>query len=391
MKVICDRAALLDAVNLVTGVAATRSPKPQLTCVRLEASKQGSAGQLTLFATDGEVTVRLTTANVEVSQPGETLIPAQKLQQIVAAEDADPTLTLHAEGDKLTVKGQGAKFTVYGFPAADFPPAPDFPEPGQKNVRAIFKVMGSDFALLTSRTLFATARETSRYAINGVLMKAVGKKLEMVATDGRRLALARGVAEGAPADPGVSAIIPSKALNLVSKLIDGSEDTVRIAITDNQAMFWFGDAGEAPRALLTTALVEGAFPPYEEVIPRDSDKKAVFDVIELRNGVRKAALLTNEESRGVRMAFTSGKSKGSEKKLRLSSRAPEVGEADIDVALESFDGEDIEIGFNPSFITDALKVVNDPQVVVEMKAPNKPGIIKAGPDFLYVVMPVSLQ
>lgn len=391
MKVVCDRAALLDAVNLVAGVAATRSPKPQLTCVKLVATKKDGGGQLVLIGTDAEASLRLATSHVEVSQPGEALIPAQKLQQIVAAEDADPTLTLSAEGDQLTVKGQHAKFKVYGYPAGDFPPAPEFPEPGARGVRTVFRSEGGELSTLIARTLFATARETSRYAINGVLVKAVGKRIEMVATDGRRLALARGAAEGGPAEPGVSCIIPTKALNLVSKLINAGEDAVRIAITENQAIFGFGPEGDPPRAILSSALVEGAFPPYEDVIPRDNDKKAVFDVAELRSGVRKAALLTNEESRGVRMTFGGAKGKPADRKLKLSSRAPEVGEADVEVDFQSYDGEDIEIGFNPSFITDALKVVSDPQVIIEMKAPNKPGVIKAGPDFLYVVMPVSLQ
>jgi DNA polymerase-3 subunit beta len=102
------------------------------------------------------------------------------------------------------------------------------------------------------------------------------------------------------------------------------------------------------------------------------------------SGVRRAALLTNEESRGVRMTLDN-------ERLRLSSRAPEMGEAEIDVPVSGYAGEPIEIGFNPAFLTDALKVIGDASVAVELKAPNKPGLIKSGADFLYVVMPVNLQ
>jgi DNA polymerase-3 subunit beta len=102
--------------------------------------------------------------------------------------------------------------------------------------------------------------------------------------------------------------------------------------------------------------------------------------------VRRAALLTNEESRGVRLAFT-----GKGKTLELSSRAPEMGEANVKVDLAGYDGDDIEIGFNPQFITDALKVMTEPEVIMELKAPGKPGLIKSGNDFVYVVMPVTLQ
>ncbi|TVQ32749.1 MAG: DNA polymerase III subunit beta [Phycisphaeraceae bacterium] len=392
MKVICDRAALLDAINLVSGVVATRTPRPQLTCVKLTAMKEGDAGRLVLAATDAEVSLRLSTANVDVQEEGEALIPAQKLQQIIAAEENEPTLTLETDEDMMHVRGADARFKVFGYPSGDFPPVPEFPGADERGVRTVFRVGASELDTLISRTLFATARENSRYAINGVLMKVHGKKIEMVATDGRRLALARGVADSAPGDEAVSCIIPTKALALCAKLIDG-EDAVRIAITENQAIFAFGHPEEPPRAALATSLVEGAFPPYEDVIPRDQDKKAVFDVAALRSGVRRAALLTNEESRGVRLAFTAGKGKGKDSgaNLRLSSRAPEMGEAEIDVDVSSYDGEDIEIGFNPNFITDALKIIDEPQVIMELKASNKPGLIKSGTEFTYVVMPVSLQ
>ncbi|MEC9373572.1 MAG: DNA polymerase III subunit beta, partial [Planctomycetota bacterium] len=249
------------------------------------------------------------------------------------------------------------------------------------------QVGASELDALISRTLFATARETSRYAINGVLLNVKKNKVEMVATDGRRLALARGAASGGGKDLEVSCIIPTKALSLVSKLIDTPDEHVRVAITDNQVMFAFGDADQAPHAILASTLVEGAFPPYEDVIPKDQDKRAVFDVTVLRSGVRRAALLTNEESRGVRLKFSGKGAKG----LNLTSRAPEMGEAEIDVDVSSYDGDEIEIGFNPSFLTDALKVVTEAEVVIELKAPNKPGLIKAGSDFMYVVMPVSLS
>ena len=143
-------------------------------------------------------------------------------------------------------------------------------------------------------------------------------------------------------------------------------------------------SGDA-RAVLASNLVEGAFPPFEDVIPKDHDKKVTFDRDVLTAAVRRAALLTNEESRGVRMSFN-----GENKMVELTSRAPEMGEADIRVPVNAYEGDDIEIGFNPHFITDALKVITEPEVVMELKAPNKPGLIKSGNDFVYVVMPVNL-
>jgi len=248
-------------------------------------------------------------------------------------------------------------------------------------------VRSGDLADLITKTLFATARVNSRYAINGVLLVAEKKKLQMVATDGRRLALAKGPTLSGPDAP-TKCIVPTKALNQVNKLIGDPDEPVRIAITDNQTIFAFGHPEEAPRAVLASKLVEGAFPPFEDVIPRDQDKKAVFDTAKLISAFRRAAILTNEDTRGVRMRF------GPENKvetLTLVSRAPEMGDAEITVPLESFDGESVEIGFNPQFVIDALKVIDDAKVTIELKAPNKPGLIRTGLDFTYVIMPVNLQ
>ena len=391
MKVICDRGALLDAINLVSGAVAARTPRVQLTCVKLTATKSGGVGDLTLAATDAEVALKLTLTQVDVQQPGEALIPADKLRQIVSAEDNEPTLTLEVENEVCHIKGADAHFKVFGYPPADFPPIPDFSTlatgtADHPKAKAMITHPAGSLAQLVARTLFATARENSRYAINGVLLKRDGKRLEMVATDGRRLALARANLTGEKDAKPVSCIIPTKALGMLQKLIHEHEEPVQIAITDNQVLFSFGTAGSPGRAVLVSNLVEGAFPPYEDVIPKDQDKKVTFDRDVVSSAVRRAALLTNEESRGVRLAF-----KGKSKNLELSSRAPEMGEANVKVDLAGYDGDDIEIGFNPQFIVDALKVMTEPEVIMELKAPGKPGLIKSGNDFVYVVMPVTLQ
>ncbi|TVQ60736.1 MAG: DNA polymerase III subunit beta [Phycisphaerales bacterium] len=380
MKVICERAALLDAVNLVSGVVNNRSPRPQLACVKFDASADG---ELTLTGTDAEITLRLSLARVDVAEPGQALIPADKLRQIVSAEDNEPTLTIESDGDTAHIKGEDAHFQLHGFPADEFPAIPSFKSIADADPKTIFTTSAGTLSGLITRTLFAAARENSRYAINGVLLVRDGKKLEMVATDGRRLAKCSATTD-AKSDP-ARCIIPSKALSMLLKLADEPEEPVHVAITDTRAVFAFGDDATDARATLSTSLVEGTFPPYEDVIPKDQDIKVTFDRDVLASAVRRAALLTNEESRGVRLAF-----KGETKALELSSRAPEMGEARIAVDLAGYDGDDIEIGFNPTFLTDALKVITDPEVVIELKAPNKPGLVKSGGDFLYVVMPVNL-
>lgn len=382
MKVICDRAALLDAVNLVGGVVVSRTPTPVLQCVKLTAK----GGLLTLAATDLEVGLKLSIDQVDIQKEGEALIPSDKLTQIIRASD-DPTLTLETDDHAMHIRGADSHFKVYGYDPKEAPAVRDFSgEAGGGETKLDCEIDSELFRHLISRTLFAAAAEYSRYAINGVLFERDGKKLRLVATDGRRLAVASGTCKAK--DGKSSCIIPTKALNLISRLIGDGDVPVKIAIEKNQIVVAVGEGGDT--AVLSSNLIEGAFPPFEDVIPRDLDKKASFDAQILSSAIRRAALLTNEESKGVRLSFSGG----DKKSLTLTSRAPEMGEAEIHLDLSNYEGDALEIGFNPSFIIDALKVVDGAggrDVIFEFKAPNKPGVMRTGQDFTYVIMPVNLQ
>jgi len=378
MKLVCERAALVETLALMRGVIPTRSPKPVLQCVRIEASAE--EGTLSLSGTDLDVGLQLATDKVQVESGGVACIPADKVDQIVR-ESSDSTLTIEVENDEARIRGADARFTVYGYPPAEYPNIEDVvaDEPD-------FTVDAAELRRLVDRTLFATARENSRYAINGVLLSRRGNRLQLVSTDSRRLALARGscqsAGEGGDEDES-TCIIPTKALRLLIKLLGTPEEDERIAVRvgDRRIAFVIGEDGE--RSVLSSNLVEGSFPPYEDVIPTDLDVKLDFDVDTLASAVRRAALLTNEESKGVRMTFGPGE-------LVITSRAPELGEAEVRLPLPDYQGEPLQIGFNPSFITDALNVVEDDRVHLELKAANTPGMIKSGNDFVYVLMPVSL-
>lgn len=365
MKVICDRGALVEALNLAGGVVLSRTPKPVLLCVKLTAKD----GALTVAATDLEVSLHLSAEQVEVQEEGAVVIPNDKLSAIVR-ESTDPTITIESEGEAAHIRGADSHFKIFGHTADEFPPVEPFT--GEPD----FKLSAAALLEIIRKTVFATARETSRYAINGVLLEREEKKVTMVATDGRRLALARGTAAEAKGET-AGAIIPTKALNLLQRLLDDPAEEVRVKVEENRAHF------TTDAATLTSNLVEGNFPPYRDVIPKDQDKKAVFATDALSSGVRRAALLTNEESKGVKFAF-------SDDKLTLSSKAPEMGEAEVSVPVESYQGDPFEIGFNPFFVVDVLKVADTDQVTLEFKAPNKPGTIRVGTEFTYVVMPVSL-
>jgi len=366
MKLICDRVALLEALKLASAVVVSRTPKPVLTCVKLTADESS----LKMVATDLEVALHLKTSKVEVAEPGEVLVPADKLTQIVDTA-VDPTVSIETEDDAAHIRSQDAHFKIYGYPPADFPPMPQFE--GDPD----FETSAGQLRQLINQTIYATARENSRYAINGVLIEREGKHLNVVATDGHRLALAKGDSKSARTD-NRSAIIPTKGLQLILRLLHDSDTLVKVKIADNQAMFDTGDA------VLLSNLVEGNFPPFRDVIPKDGDKKATLATGVLASAMRRAALLTNEETKGVRLSVDGDG-------ITLSSRAPEIGEAEIKVELPAFEGEAIDIGFNPHYILDALKVVSSDQVVFDLKAPNKPGVIRSGSQFLYVIMPVNLQ
>src|SRR5687767_2602172 len=367
MKVICNRGALLDGLLMAGNVVASRTPKPVLQCVKLTAEEN----TLTIAATDLEVAIRYSDNQVQIERAGEALVPADKLRDIVR-ESVDDTLSIEVANDNATIKGQDSKFTIYTQNPKEFPPVPDF------SGEADFEIPGGHLKQLIGQTLFAAAKESTRYAFNGVLVSAKGKKISLVSTDGRRLAMAKGdlTSDKLPKD-GAKAIVPAKALQLVDKLIDDPEESVGVQLRENQVIFHTADA------TLTSNLVEGQFPPYEDVIPKDTDKQMTAATADFLSAVRRAALLTTEESKGVRLAF--GKSG-----LKLTSRSPEAGEAEVNFPCK-FEGSDMEIGFNPQFLTEALRVVDTDEISLELTAPNRPGLLKGGPNFLYVIMPVNLQ
>ncbi len=370
MKVTCDRGALVESLTLVGGVVVARTPKPVLRCVKLSAQD----GLLFLASTDLEVSVRVSTPRVEVTESGEALVPCDKLVQIVR-ESVDPTLELVVEKDVAHIRGPDSHFQIYGQAVSDFPPDPQFT--GDPD----FQINAGQLSQLIGKTIFAAARETSRYAMNGVLLEREGKKLTVVATDGRRLALAKGDC-GSIKDSADTAkhaaIIPTKALHMLQRLFVDADQDVRVRIADNQIVFG------TDQMVLSSNLVEGNFPPYKDVVPKDGDRKATLNTEIFARAVRRAALLTTEESKGVRMAFTGDG-------LTISSRAPDLGEAEVRADVVSYEGEPVEIGFNPQFVLDALKVVDGDEVVLDLKAANKPGLMRSGSNFLYVVMPVNLQ
>jgi len=378
MKLLVNRAALVEALGLASSVVLSRTPKPVLTCVKLIAGESGGGKgpkTLSLVATDMEIALQYTLTQVDIATPGIALIPAGKLSEIVN-NSPDDTLTLDTTADTTVIKGSDAHYKVFGYNADEFPPVSSF------DGNPDFVLSAGSLRMLLDRTRFAAAKEMTRYAINGVLFEKKGKKIMLVATDGHRLAQTKDdLASESGKD--VSAVVPIKAINLIERLLTDPEQTVALQFKENKLFVQVSSETGGVSATMSTALVEGTFPPYNDVIPKDSDKKVSINRDRFFSAVRRAALLTNEESKGVRLAFGANT-------LSISSRAPEMGEAKIDLPVE-YAGEAIEIGFNPIYLMDALKVADQETVTFELKTPNKPGLLKSGPGFQYVVMPVNLS
>ena len=365
MKVHVNRAEVAEALIPVVSIAAARTPKPVLQCTLFRAMKD----HCQLMATDLEVGIRTTLTQVEVGTPGQVLVSADKLGQIVR-ESVDEVLLIEADESVCHVRGQTSHFQIVLHEAEDFPPVPEME--GAPDFEAASGVLKR----LIEWTAFAAARESTRYAINGVLWEKTGHRLTLVATDGRRLSRAVGETCGG-SDAHARAIVPSKAMQLFLRALGEDEDPVGVKVTENQIML------RSSRAQFSSTLVEGQFPKFEEVIPTDCNKEVELSTPEFLSAVKQAALLTNEESKGVRFAL-------SRNNLTLSSRAPEQGEAQVTMPVR-YGGEAMEIGFNPIFLTDVLRVVHTESVRLRLKEPRRPGLLLSGEDLLYVIMPVNLS
>lgn len=366
MKCVVDRAALLDGLTATAMIAAGRTPRPILQCVKLTAAKDA----LTLTAYDQEVGLRYHVRQVDTSKTGETLVPNDRLLAIVR-ESSDETMSLESKDDLLHVRGADSHFQVIGQGVKEFPPVPDLE--GQ----ADFAVEVRALREAVEQTLFAAARENTRYAINGVLWERRDKQLRLVATDGRRLAMSMVSLEKSVCGDVQQCIVPTKPLQLLSRLHFGPDEVLEAKLTANQMVL------RSERATVASVLVEGHFPKYEDVIPRDNDKKIEMTTADFYSAVKRASLMSGVDSKGIRIAF------GSDGVI-LSGRAQEQGEATVKLSGVEYGGPALTIGFNPEFLLDALKVCGE-KIVFELKEPTRPGIVRSGPVFLYVVMPVNLS
>ena len=366
MKANFNRAALSEALGLLTSVVPSRTPKPILSCVQITAEEK----EVRICATDLEVGINYLISEVQVEKPGEVIVPADRLAPIVR-ESVDEVLVLEAAEGACEIKGADSHFTIYGHEPGQFPIVPDFE--GTAEIKIALTTLQAGI----EQSLFATAKESSRYAINGVLWEIKDKKLLLVATDGRRLARCRVSLASAPkGETPANIIVPAKAMGLLDKIGGSEKDSVAVKLIDNQVLM------SCANVVISSNLVEGNFPKYEDIIPADYDKKLKLSTEAVLSAVRRASLLTSEESRGIKLSVQKDK-------MVFSSRAPEAGDAQVDMPID-YKGEPIDIGFNPQFLIDVLRVIKTPEFELDLGQPDRPGLIKSGTNFLYVLMPINL-
>jgi DNA polymerase III subunit beta len=369
MRLTAATAPLLEAASLAASVAAAKSPKRILECVALRASRTEG---LRLESSDLDVSIALRLSEASVEEDGVVAVPASRLVAVLReVAEGRKELTLVGSEGSLEVEAPGCRFRVHGEDPQELHAPDPFPATSASSIPI------DALRRMIERTQFATAREPGRFALHGVQFRFARGELEVVATDGRRLArIVRPAPEGAQTE--LKVIVGTKPLGLVGRLApEGSNAAVEVAVADRRIYFRAGNA------VLSSRLIDGTFPPYEQVIPPPSAKGFEVNVERFATALRRASLLTTREMRSVTLEIGG-------KKLVLSSRAPDVGEAKVELDIP-YDAPTEKLGFNPDYLLDALKVM-DPQrdVRFELTSPRSPGKLTDGAEYVYVVSPVSV-
>lgn len=370
MKIRIQRQDLLDAVNKVKSVVSAKSALPILSHILMET--QDSAVRLS--ATDLKVSIECT-VDCTVDTPGALTISSQRLASILSElPDAEIELDLDPKTNTIRLTCGKIETKLFSMSPDEFPPIRNFEgvEPlvlPQSLLKNIFR-----------RTSFAICTDQARYNLTGLLMEIADGKLTAVATDGRRMSLYT-EAEGIPSGIDIKVIVPGKMIHELERLLD-TENDIEVQITENQAAFRFDNMR------LVTALIEGTFPNYDMVVPKKHDKEALVNTEQFTEAMRRTRTMTNDKFNSVRFMLSGDK-------VTLRVVTPEVGEYEEELPIE-YQGDDIEIAFNPDFVLDVLRQVDSEQTQFVLKDAMSPGVLKparenpAADAYINVVMPIRI-
>ncbi|MFM1908012.1 MAG: hypothetical protein RLZZ591_1689 [Pseudomonadota bacterium] len=358
---------VLSVLQLVSGIVERRSTLPILANVMLR--KTGSSLQLT--TSDLEIQIR-TTADLggDISDFA-TTIGARKLIDILKTMPSDQTVSLETNASKLLLKGGKSRFTLQTLPPEDFPLVQESAHFGP-----VFSVPQKTLKDLLSQVSFAMAVHDIRYYLNGILFVAEGRQLSLVATDGHRLAFASATLDVEV--PRQEVILPRKTVIEMQRLLVNGDDMIEMQFANNQAKFIFGGME------FVTKLVEGKFPDYNRVIPKNHRNSVVLGRTALLASLQRTAILTSDKFKGVRLNLDPGT-------LRVASNNAEQEEAMDELDID-YGGDSIEIGFNVTYLIDALVNMDQDMVQLELTDGNSSALftIPDNANFKYVVMPMRI-
>lgn len=366
MRFSLQREILLKPLAQVVNVVERRQTLPVLANLLT----QVTGGQLSLTGTDLEVEM-VSRSSVDDAQDGETTIPARKLFDIVRALPDGSRVTVSLAGDKVTVQAGRSRFTLASLPANDFPSIDE--------VEATERVSVPEAALkeLIERTAFAMAQQDVRYYLNGLLFDLSDRRLRCVATDGHRLALCETTLE-AGAQSKRQIIVPRKGVQELQRLLEGGDRELVLEMGRNHLRVKRDDV------TFTSKLIDGRFPDYEAVIPIGADREVRVDREGLRAALQRAAILSNEKYRGVRIEV-------SPNLLKINAHNPEQEEAQEEIEADTkVDG--LAVGFNVNYVLDALSALRDEHVVLQLRDANSSALVReaSSEKCRHVVMPLRL-
>ena len=367
MKFVISREALIKPLQLVAGVVERRQTLPVLSNILLVAE----GDQLSMTGTDLEVELVGRVTLDEPAEAGSVTVPARKLMDICKSLPDSARIELTLTGQKMVIKAGRSRFTLSTLPAAEFPNVEDSPETLE------LSMVQHQLRHLIEKTGFSMAQQDVRYYLNGMLLEISGNQLRSVSTDGHRLATCITPVE-AQDDMQHQIIVPRKGILELARLLQGGDDPLRLVIGASHIRAHVGDF------TFTSKLVDGKFPDYERVIPKNGDKVLLSDRMELRQVLSRIAILSNEKYRGVRLALSNGY-------LQVMANNPEQEEAEESLAVD-YEGDSLEVGFNVNYILDVLSILNSDVVRLTLFDSNSSALIEGfdEPDSVYVVMPMRM-
>ncbi len=368
MKFVIARDALLKPLNLVAGVVERRQTLPILANVLLVLED----GWLSLTGTDLEVELVGRVKLDAAGEAGEVTVPARKLVDICKSLPEGCDIEFSVSDGKVLVKSGRSRFTLSSLPARDFPNVED-----SMGTHKITLLQGQ-LRRLIERTSFAMAQQDVRYYLNGMLWELRSSLLRVVATDGHRLAMCTLQGEFPVDDDSKQVILPRKGVLELARLLQDESGEIALVIGNNHIR------ATTDEFTFTSKLVDGKFPDYDRVLPKNPEKSVIGSRQELRQAFTRTAILSNEKYRGVRLML-------SDQNLQIVANNPEQEEAEEVVSVD-YQGDSLEIGFNVSYLLDVLGVLSGEQVRMSLSDPSSSALLEESEDgdSLYVVMPMRL-